>query len=237
MTYQARGRVGELYPEEIGDIEFKLDGTVSGSVVWFISPYELALTQAPMPHKDRHPKMERLLCQNTRVTYVKPDAARIYCDYEAGDGTSSVSAGGPPSGAMRVSVRPTLTENPITFHDKFPEWKDNAIFDETTKEFVGWDIPEGSDAEKWFEGLVSYFEASVTLVREYTNRVEPDLSSLRKIFESGAISGAPRVKERNWLLVSMPYRDLGDGQYAVTEEFLLSGPNGWNPYVYGTENL
>tara|TARA_R100000027_G_scaffold54802_4_gene43946 strand:+ start:35292 stop:35999 length:708 start_codon:yes stop_codon:yes gene_type:complete len=235
MAVKARGITNQLFVANYGDIVTKADGTISGSVDWIIYPYEEAFTKAPQVRQDTHPKFPDLLCQETTVRYEKPGAARIIATYEGTNGSTGVGTNPEEPNLTQIEVVPSLREIAIDQHEKFPGWRDYAIFDEDTNEFRGWNITPGTAAEKWFQGLVSYLDPTITLRRSYVASSPPSMANLRKIFTT--VPGAPNVGSRNWLLMAIPYRDLGTGQYPVTEEYLLSGPDGHNPYVYGSANL
>lgn len=230
---QRRGRVGELYVTKYGPITTGKDGVSAGSVEFFVSDYDLAFGLQPRVERDRHPRFPQLLCQESVVNYLKPGAASIVATYAGlGDGLASEGL----SFSVEIEVTPALRELPIEAHEKFEQWKQFANYDDDTGQFIGWKFPSGHAAAKWFtQDTKSYLEPTVTMRRSFTSTSKPTLVNLRRIYMQP--TGAPAVDGRNWLLMSIPYRTIGENMYAITEEFLLSGPNGWNPYVYGDLNL
>lgn len=134
-----------------------------------------------------------------------------------------------PSGpAFDVSTTPALREVPIETHPKFQKWAGTAknpkdgVFE--AGRFIGW------QPTSKFYGIVSYLSPSVEVsVTRYESN-EPDLSDLGTIVNSA--QGLPRVTgRRNWMLVSMPYRNSGEG-FQVTYVYMLSGKSGWDKEIY-----
>lgn len=80
-------------------------------------------------------------------------------------------------------------------------------------------------------GVTSYYEPSVIVRKTYTATTPPPARRLGKIASPGvAVPGAgPKT---NFLLLSINSRGQ-PGNYQVTEEYEMSGSEGWDPFLYG----
>ena len=80
-------------------------------------------------------------------------------------------------------------------------------------------------------GVKSYLVPSYSAAVGYMSRGMPSLG-LGGIGSIGG-SGLPAVGgNRQWMCTGISYQSMSDGNYKVSETYLLSGPRGWNRYIY-----
>lgn len=84
------------------------------------------------------------------------------------------------------------------------------------------------------KGVTSYLAPSVTLRYIYTSTTVPSLADIMKTIANP--NNAPSLPSgHNWLFTNLTYTIVYDGtdaKYRVTEEYLASGPGGWDPNLY-----
>lgn len=81
------------------------------------------------------------------------------------------------------------------------------------------------------KGITSYYEPSLVIRKTYTAAAPPTARRIGKIASPGVpVPGAPQGA--NFLLLSVNARGL-PGNYQVTEEYEMSGPGGWDTFLYG----
>lgn len=81
------------------------------------------------------------------------------------------------------------------------------------------------------KGITSFFEPSLIVRKTYQASSPPSAGTVGKIANPGvSVPGKPRGA--NFLLINVSSRGSA-GQYTVTEEYELSGENGWDTYLYG----
>ena len=100
-----------------------------------------------------------------------------------------------------------------------------ARFDPATGEFLGF---FDSSNDKF--GVRSYIVPNVMVYLSYWTFRRPAVRNLMSIESSlSGVIKPPNVK--NWLLVGMPYREIGK-LYQVTEQYMGSGSKGWDRDIY-----
>lgn len=131
-----------------------------------------------------------------------------------------------------IEVSCTMREEPIETHPQFEYWAGtpenpkSGIFDEDGK-FVGWN--EKTSGGKTLRGIKSYLVPSYSGTISYISKGRPGIGGI------GSIGGGslPAVGgKREWMKTGVSFQSLADGRYRVSETYLLSGPNGWNKFVY-----
>lgn len=112
-----------------------------------------------------------------------------------------------------------FVQNPIDGSKALPDWSG----------FAG--VTEMAElATKMLAGQESYYEPSVILRKTFFSSSLPSGDKLGKIKIPGVYYGA-QPTDANWLLVSVSARGQS-GAYTVTEEYELSGENGWDADLY-----
>jgi hypothetical protein len=112
-----------------------------------------------------------------------------------------------------------FVQNPIDGSKALPDWSG----------FAG--VTEMAElATKMLAGQESYYEPSVILRKTYFSSSIPSGSKLGKIKDPN-IFYAAKPTDADWLLVSLSARGQA-GAYTVTEEYELSGENGWDADLY-----
>jgi hypothetical protein len=112
-----------------------------------------------------------------------------------------------------------FVQNPIDGSKALPDWSG----------FAG--VTEMAElATKMLSGQESYYVPSVILRKTYFSSSIPSGSKLGKIKDPN-IFYAAKPTDADWLLVSLSARGQS-GAYTVTEEYELSGENGWDADLY-----
>jgi len=79
-------------------------------------------------------------------------------------------------------------------------------------------------------GVESYYVPSLVVRKTYQASSPPSTSKVGKIRSPGiAVAGAPQGA--NFLLINVSARGTG-GSYTITEEYEMSGQDGWDTYLY-----
>ena len=79
-------------------------------------------------------------------------------------------------------------------------------------------------------GVKSYLVPSYSGTITYISRGKPSLGGIGSI---GGGAGLPSVGGKyQWMRTGVSFSSMADGKYKVSETYLLSGPNGWNKYIY-----
>jgi hypothetical protein len=112
-----------------------------------------------------------------------------------------------------------FVQNPIDGSKALPDWSG----------FAG--VTEMAElATKMLSGQESYYVPSVILRKTYFSSSIPSGSKLGKIKDPN-IFYAAKPTDADWLLVSLSARGQS-GAYTITEEYELSGENGWDEDLY-----
>lgn len=144
----------------------------------------------------------------------------------------------------QVSIRGAASSEPLATHPKFAditddEWEKYRRWEDDPEdpELNGWKpLQHGSAGliayhQKRLRGVTDYFRPTVTLRVTEQNQGRVDLQGLCKIGSPGVNVDVPG--SGNWLLVNIEGDDPGDGtDFAVTKEYMASGPGGWDPDLY-----
>lgn len=81
------------------------------------------------------------------------------------------------------------------------------------------------------DGIESYYVPSVILRKTYFSSSLPSGNALGKIKDPN-VYYASKPAGATWLLINVSARGQS-GAYTITEEYELSGENGWDTYLYG----
>lgn len=91
-----------------------------------------------------------------------------------------------------------------------------------------------------FFGVQSFLSPRVSYKRIYSSTTVPTYGSTVAYIYGSPRGNPPTVPTgRTWLLTALSWQNNGNqitnsGQYQVTEEYLSSGPSGWNNVIYYT---
>lgn len=81
------------------------------------------------------------------------------------------------------------------------------------------------------KGIQSFYQPSIIVRRTYQSSGPPSAKQVGKIASPGVfVPGIP--KGANFLLINVSARGSA-GQFVVTEEYEMSGENGWDTFLYG----
>lgn len=204
------------------------DSVTSCSATWFVWPYEVANLHSPVINKSAHPVWAGLFCKSVSIKR-HGTGAIISAQYEGAESWSSKD----DSNDNSVEVACTMREEPIESHPNFEYWagtpqKPNCgIFDEDGK-FTGWDSRTAGG--KIMAGVKSYLVPSYSATVNYISQNSPSLGGIGGI---GSATGLPSVGGKyQWMCTGISFNSIADGKYKVSIGYLLSGPNGWNRYIY-----
>jgi len=202
------------------------------------------------------------LTDGTSVTLVTGDTPGVLQSIEVSDGEAGVrrarittvqGAFGAASPGSTVTdntmelVAGSRTEPIETFYSTDSDYNFSALTADELKEVrdavadVGsGNVPPPTDGRKYYlfnylvKGVTSYLAASVTLRYIYTSTSVPSLANIMKTIANP--NNAPSLPAgSNWLFSNLSYTVIYDGssvKYRVTEEYLASGKDGWDPNLY-----
>lgn len=212
-----------------GERVVSADSVATCSATWFCYPYSAALAHCPIVNKSPHPIWSDLYCKSVGIKR-HGEGAIITAQYE---GSEFVWDSDRDSAENTVEVSCTMREEPIESHPDFERWagspdKPNCgIFDDDGK-FVGWNSK--TQGGKIMAGVKSYLVPSYSAAVGYIAMGMPSLGGIGSI---GGGSGLPAVGgNRQRMCTGISYNKMADGKYKVSITYLLSGPNGWNKYIY-----
>ena len=203
----------------------KNDGTIEASLTFTLDKASISLLPAI---DDKHLDDPRLQCYNKAITYGNLGVITCVCSYFgiAANTTSDPS----------FDYQGGTSSEPIETHDRFDNFagtsaapKNGAVFEDdgSFKHFAG-------DSAGTLLGVQYYLTPVVNVSVTYWTTKKPNLSNRMKIYKDPEIGKdifkrVPNVK--NYLLVDMPYRRVGN-LYQVTEQYMGSGSRGWNATIY-----
>lgn len=110
-----------------------------------------------------------------------------------------------------------------------------AIFNEDGS-FVGF----SKNANNNFFGIQSFLSPRVAYKRIYSKTSAPTSAEQVAYIYATPLGSPPAIPSgRNWILSGVSWQNNGNkntnsGQYQITEEYLSSGPSGWNNTIYYT---
>lgn len=234
MSVQVKGNQLTGLIRQTGDTAQQAeDGTWSAKVI-YRCPWSLVMTLAPRRNVTRHPDFPVLICNGCSITRLKPGTvAEITASFRGVFGNEGDP--GPNPNPLPDSTEEIITgtgEAPIETHPNFVSTLggtadaplNDAVFDDDGK-FVGF------AATSIYAGYETYLVPSTTYRRSTPSRTRP--SSVGPV---GRLDTQPPISHDvpggNWLFTCRSFRRDG-GVYDVTEEWLLSGPGGWDSDIYG----
>ena len=221
---------GEVcFLRDSGERIVSADSVATCSATWFCYPYSAALAHCPIVNKSPHPIWSDLYCKSLGIKR-HGDGAIITAQYE---GSEFVWDSDRDSAENTVEVSYTMREEPIENHPDFERWagspdKPNCgIFDDDGK-FVGWNSK--TQGGKIMAGVKSCLVPPYSAAVGYIAMGMPSPGGIGSI---GGGSGLPAVGgNRQRMCTGISYNKMADGKYKVSITYLLSGPNGWNKYIY-----
>jgi hypothetical protein len=228
MSRVTKGELAEVVLQPDRSINEKNDGTLEGQVVYKCDRANVSrLPRIGAPHPDD----SRLEAYNISKTY-----------NSSGLVTSTISY----FGLISSTTDPVITysggqnQEPIETHPNFAEFAgtvtaplNGAKFVTDTTEpdygaFIGF---TGTS----FQGIEYYFTPSTNITLSYWTDKAPSLKNRMKIYPyiRGINTSQLRVPSDvdDFLLLDTPYRQVGSF-FQVTEQYLGSGPDGWNQSIY-----
>ena len=148
-----------------------------------------------------------------------------------------------PAAGATVEYINTLRTVPIEAHPNFAERFLTAADKKKIKDAVqvpdrSPDFEDATDRARaislfgyLISGIESYYEPSLVIRKTYTAASPPAARRIGKIASPGVpVPGAPAGA--NFLLLSVTARGT-PGNYQITEEYEMSGPGGWDTFLYG----
>lgn len=223
-TYRLRGNQILGLVRQTGDTIDQVDDGTWEAQVRYICRWANVLSLAPVRNTARHPDFPNLICKNCKITRLKPG---VVCQLDV----SYRGLIGPEELAQAVEETITSTsEAPIETHPDFTSIlggnkaapKNGAVFD-TDGKFTGW------KSDSPYAGKESYLIPSTIYRKTTPSRVRPTSVGPVGTIVSPGIGGGGL--DANWLFTVRSWRRDG-GVYEVTEEYMLSGPGGFDPTIY-----
>lgn len=211
-----------------GTLTWKEDGSVEGRekfyCVWSSVP-----KLAPIRNKTAHPDFTSLICSTCNAIRQKGGVAELVATYTGFFG--SAEGGGDPAAEDWIQELTSAAQTaPIETHPDFSTSIggtaagpiNGAVYDSNG-------IFQGFDSDSIFAGLRSYLIPSVTYRLRRSTGSKPT-----SVADVGKISTPPVNLDtggRNWMLMNRAWRRSG-AAYELSEEWLLSGEDGWDPVIY-----
>lgn len=207
----------------------KNDGTIEASLTFTVDKANIDLLAAI---DSEHPDDVRLKCYNRTITYGNNKLVTCVCSY-----IGIAVVGTTKKTEPVISYEAGTNQEPIETHTRFnliggtpAEPENGAQYDEDTGQLLGF---SGDDAGDLL-GVQYYLTPSANFSMTYWTTEQPNLERRVKWIKDPEIGVKmfPRVKSvKDFLLVDMPYRKVGD-LYQVTEQYVGSGERGWNQDIY-----
>lgn len=146
----------------------------------------------------------------------------------------------------RVTLRGATSAEPLATHPKFAaitddEWGKYQRWESDPNDttLAGWKPDTASGPmqlyhKKRLRGVTDYYRPTVSLRVERKANQLPSLSGLGKLASPGVSVSLPGGA--NWLMLSVEGTDPGDKNqdFWSAEEYLASGPGGWDKDLYGS---
>ena len=227
---KTRTKGGEIcILQDSGERVVSVDSVTTCSAVFFVWPWAASGNYLPAIGRSPHPIWSDLYCKSTGLKRHKSGAI-ITATYE-GSEMNWNSENDANDRMMEVSC--TMREEPIETHPNFTEWAGTpkepkgALFDDDGR-FSGWNV--NNEIGEEMKGIKSYLVPSYAGTVSYVSRSRPSLSGIGKIGGGGGLPSAG--DKRQWMNVGISYQSIADGKYKISENYLLSGPGGWNKKVY-----
>ena len=212
-----------------GELVMGEDLVSTCTAAWFVYPFSAAEANAPVINKSEHPIWSGLYCKQVQIKK-HGGGALITAQYEGAEFWSSSSE----VHENTVEVSCTMREEPIESHPRFEYWAGEpqdpkcGIFDEDGR-FTGWNLK--TDGGKIMAGVKSYLVPAYAATVNYISKGVPNLGEIGKI---GGGVGLPALGGMyQWMKTGVSFQSMSDGNYKVSENYLSSGPKGWNKYIYG----
>jgi hypothetical protein len=204
------------------------DGTWEADVV-YICRWANVMTLAPQRNVAAHPDFPVMLCSGCRINRLKPGiVCELHVSYRGIFGPDPGPIWGRDTSTEEVNT--SMSEAPIETHPDFasviggtPAAPINgAVFDKDGK-FTGW------KGDSPYAGKESYLIPSTVYRLTNPGRGRPSGVGEVGTIQDPGIDGGP--VDANWLYTGRSWRRNG-GVYDVTEEYMLSGPGGFDPTLY-----
>lgn len=208
------------------------DGTWEGQVI-YICRWVNVVSLAPRRNVARHPDFPGLICNGCSVERLKPGVvAKLTAKYRGIAVPDPVVPPGtiPPIDSSTEEVITSTSDAPIETHPRFVSHiGGTAAAPLNSAKFDSDGVFKGFAAGSAFAGIESYVIPSTIYRRTNPSHIRPlSLGSVGTIVDPGIGGGSAGA---NWLYTSKTWRRDG-GVYDVTEEYMLSGPGGWNTTIY-----
>ena len=224
--------MADTYISKGASITAKVRQADSGIVINSDDTMEAAITWRAVAKDDLpivgelHPDSDKLECYNTTYTYNSLGYVTCAASYFGITGTVTTKQVSYTGGGSSepIETYPGFSGNVFGLGGNVGNPNNGAFFDEETGQFLG--FASGS-----LQGIQYYLTPSNTLTISYWMDSAPTVNLMQTAgippgSESLVLPDVP-----NWLLISSPVKNVGS-VYQVTEQWLGSGPRGWNSYIY-----
>lgn len=220
---------------QTGDTLTQLDDGTWEATAKFVCQWVNAFNLAPRRGYAKHPDFPALTCKSSVTTRLKPGT---YCEINAtyrGFFVQEPDPTTPPDPVNAINsteeVTTSVSEAPIETHPKFTSViggkkgseLNGAVFNDDGT-FKGW------KSDSPYAGKEAYLIASTAYRRTTPTRSRP--SSVGPVGRLDVQPGiASDVPNANWLFTCRSWHRDG-AVYELSEEWMLSGPGGWDPVLY-----
>jgi hypothetical protein len=177
---------------------------------------------------------------------VKSEAGQIRTQYQIQQTGADSAGGGGGGGGYSYEVVASVRTVPIEAHPSFGEYflsaadkkkiKDAvAIPDRSTPTFDDMTFPGKAVSlyEYLISGVESYYLPSLVIRKTYQSGSPTTGAKVGKIASPG-ITPTGMPTGANFLLINVSARGSSGGGYTITEEYEMSGENGWDTFLYST---
>jgi len=213
-----------------GTIEFKDDGSVEAKEK-FICRWESIPSVAPKRNSSLHPDFNSLTCVTCTGTKLRAGVAELYATYSGYFVSPTVPGGEESIDDWVQELVATTRSEPIETHPEFESSLGGTALGPINGAIYDSDgIFKGFKQDSLFAGIKSYLVPTVTYRLTRSSSVKPSgVSDIGQISTPAVSISIPAGS--SWLLTSRSWRRNG-GIYTVSEEWLLSGKNGWDVTIY-----
>ena len=212
----------------------KNDGTLEGNIIWKVDAGNLG---ALPDLDDLHPDNYKLECYNKTISYGTNGIVTCQASYFGLESS--------PTDAV-IDYSGGQNNDPIETHPDFETFAGTVtaplngarfVTDTAADDYGSFiEFGGGEDANgPQYKGVEYYLTPSTQVTLSYWTSKVPRLKTRLKIYKKIPFVSSRQFRQPpdvvDWLLLDTPYRQVGNF-YQVTEQFLGSGPNGWNNVIY-----
>lgn len=197
----------------------------------YATEWKTCFSVMPRRNSHRHPDFHHMIASSVSVAKQSPGIAFITVTYTGLPTTDAGDFGLDSQDEPVINIGNSTSQEPIETHPDFTSViggtssapLNSAKFDQDG-------VFTGFEADSAFAGVTAYVVPSTTYQRTYVSRQRP--TSIANVGKIDTPPDAPtQPSGHTWLKTGLSY-DRKGGVYSVSEEWMLSGPSGWNTSIY-----